>query len=431
MSSQGVVVVGGGLSGLTAAVQLGRLGVAARVCDAGSELGGRARTSRRRDFLLNYGAHRLYAGGAAATVLRQLDIPIDVARRGPNGGVAVWRGRAYTLPVGFCSLITTDLLSAHAKRELARLLVSLKTMRVDALQRISTAEWLRTHLSDAAVKRLVLCLVRQTTYCNDPARLSAAAAIEQLRLSLSGDVLHVHGGWASLVDALQMAATADGVEIMRGTRAVAVHARAGRVTSVALANGESVPAGAVIIATSPRTVRELLRSAIDYDASATELRVAALDLALRNLPCRRIRFAFGVDDPWSYTADSLVARVAPADGAVVHLVTYLPSGSVGSSTEEEQMESVLDILQPGWRTRVVFRRFMPTVTVAHAMVAADAGGFGGRPSAQVPGLDNVFLAGDWVGPVGQLSDASIASAVSAAFAAARSLSKEASDHAAE
>jgi hypothetical protein len=68
--------------------------------------------------------------------------------------------------------------------------------------------------------------------------------------------------------------------------------------------------------------------------------------------------------------------------------------------------------------------------VAHAIVAADEGGFPGRPSGRVVGLENVFLAGDWVGPVGQLADASIASAIAAARAAADIISKDLANHAA-
>jgi len=62
------------------------------------------------------------------------------------------------------------------------------------------------------------------------------------------------------------------------------------------------------------------------------------------------------------------------------------------------------------------------------MVAADQGGFPGRPSGRVPGLENVFLAGDWVGSVGQLADAAIASAVDAARAVAAIMSKGVTGH---
>jgi phytoene dehydrogenase-like protein len=429
MPPQGVVIVGGGLSGLTAAVQLGRLRVPALVCDERTELGGRARTARQGQFHLNYGPHRLYARGAAVAALRQLDIAIDAAPRGPNGGLAVWHGRAYTLPVGFCSLMTTDLLSARAKCELAQLLGSLKAVSVEALQRVSIAQWLRTHASDSDVIQLLSCMVRQTTYCDDPARLSASAAIEQLRLSLSGDVLYVHRGWASLVAALHTAAIESGTTIISGSRVISIETAGGRASHVTLANGVRVPADAVIIAASPRAAREMLGPAIDDTLSTTEIRVATLDLALRTLPRTRTVFAYGIDEPWSFSADSAIARVAPIDGAVVHVVKYLCAGATGESADEGQLERALDLLQPGWRRLVIYRRFLPTMPVAHAMVAADQGGFLGRPSGRVPGLENVFLAGDWVGPVGQLADASIASAVQAARAAAQMMSRDVTGHA--
>jgi phytoene dehydrogenase-like protein len=42
-----VVIVGGGLSGLAAAVHLGRAGIPTMVFDEAGELGGRAKTVRR------------------------------------------------------------------------------------------------------------------------------------------------------------------------------------------------------------------------------------------------------------------------------------------------------------------------------------------------------------------------------------------------
>src|SRR5262249_61001902 len=102
MRPHGVVIVGGGLSGLTAAVQLCRLGIAALVCDAAPELGGRARTAERYGFHLNYGPHRLYARGPAVAALRELDVAINAAPRGPNGGLAALGGGRDTFACGLC-----------------------------------------------------------------------------------------------------------------------------------------------------------------------------------------------------------------------------------------------------------------------------------------------------------------------------------------
>jgi hypothetical protein len=52
-------------------------------------------------------------------------------------------------------------------------------------------------------------------------------------------------------------------------------------------------------------------------------------------------------------------------------------------------------------------------------VTAARGGLPGRPRTQLDAFYNVFIAGDWVGPRGQLSDASAASAADAADLAIR------------
>jgi hypothetical protein len=83
-----------------------------------------------------------------------------------------------------------------------------------------------------------------------------------------------------------------------------------------------------------------------------------------------------------------------------------------------QLERALDLLQPGWRDLVVHRRFLPTVVASHALVSAATGGFAGRHTGRLPDLANVFLAGDWIGPTGQLADACVASGIEAARRAA-------------
>ena len=81
-------------------------------------------------------------------------------------------------------------------------------------------------------------------------------------------------------------------------------------------------------------------------------------------------------------------------------------------TIEQELEQVLDLLQPGWRGLVIERRFLPRMTVTNALVTA--GGLAKRPHPAVSGLDGLYVAGDWVGGEGQLADASFASAKAAA-----------------
>jgi len=412
-STRPVVIVGGGLSGLAAAVRLGHSRIPAVLFDESSEVGGRARTQCCHGFHLNYGLHRLFERGAAVTSLRALGISIDGAPRGPNGGIAVWRGQRFTLPVGFCSLLTTGLFGPQAKRDVGRLLASIPAVEIAALDRVSFGEWLRIRVDDPDVKQLVCAFVRSATYSNEPDRLSASAALDQLRLSMKGAVLHLHEGWGALVARLRQAAESSGITIARG-RVMALDADSGQATGVTLEDDSRVAVRAVVIATGPRAAQHVLGDVARVDHSAAPVRVAALDVALGRLPQPRTVFAVGIDEPWTFSADSSIARVAPRGGAIVHIAKSLEPGCAGTPADEQQLEHALDLLQPGWRGAVVYRRFLPTVVVSNALVSAETGGFAGRLDGRVPALRNVFLAGDWIGPIGQLADASVASGIAAA-----------------
>src|SRR5262249_5289612 len=161
--------------------------------------------------------------------------------------------------------------------------------------------------------------------------------------------------------------------------------------SVTLQDGTTIRCSGAILAASPQQVERLLANSAAPRFVATPVNVAALDIALRRLPCKRAVFAVGVDDPVCFSADSAIVRVAPDAGAVVHLARYLPTGADGTAADERHLEQTLDLLQPGWRELVVYRRFLASVTVSHALVSAASGGFSGRPAVRIPDLENVFL----------------------------------------
>ncbi|HXG68601.1 MAG TPA: NAD(P)/FAD-dependent oxidoreductase, partial [Blastocatellia bacterium] len=112
---------------------------------------------------------------------------------------------------------------------------------------------------------------------------------------------------------------------------------------------------------------------------------------------------------------SASARLAPAGGALVHAAMYLPPDHDRSPQEDErELESHLDLAQPGWREVVTHRQFLPSMTVMNAMATARRDGTRGRPGPQVPDIPGLYVVGDWVGQEGLLADASLASAKQAA-----------------
>ena len=99
---------------------------------------------------------------------------------------------------------------------------------------------------------------------------------------------------------------------------------------------------------------------------------------------------------------------------MIHVARYLGDDTPDPGVVERQLEGVLDHLQPGWRDVVVERRFLPHMVAASALATATEGGIRSRPGPAVAEVQNLYLAGDWIGAEGWLADASLASAAAAA-----------------
>jgi len=264
----------------------------------------------------------------------------------------------------------------------------------------------------------VAALVRVATYSNDPERLSAATAIAQVQAALGGGVLYLDGGWQTLVDGLRAAAATAGVRIVTSTRAASME-REGAGWRVQLADRSAIDATTVVVAAGPDTAAALLSGAVrstveGWAAAAIPVKAACLDLALSRLPQPRATFALGIDRPLYLSVHSAFAALGPQGNAVIHVAKYLGRAESDPKADERELETLLDLVQPGWREVVVQRRFLPDMLVAHALPTAASGGTAGRPGPAVPGADDLYVVGDWVGTEGLLADASLASAKRAA-----------------
>jgi phytoene dehydrogenase-like protein len=416
---EGTIVVGGGLAGLAAAALVARGGQRVSLHERSPQLGGRAITQEEKGFRLNLGPHALYRAGAGIGVLRRLGLEPAGGMPKPSGGHAVRGGVAHTLPAGPMSLLATGLIGLGAKLEFGRLLGGLARIDPAPLARVPFGEWLDGAVRHPDVRAIVAALIRLATYTNAPALLSAGTAVRQLQLALAANVLYLDGGWQTLVDGLRSAAERAGAGIVAGARVIRVAAVPGGFT-VECEDGSAARAAQVVLALAPGEAAALVDGpgAAELQAwagDAVPVRTACLDVALSRLPRPRSTFALGIDRPLYLSVHSAVARLAPAEGALIQVARYLPAGDAGDPrADERELEGLLDLIQPGWRSVLVARRFLPRLTVANAVATASAGGTAGRPAPEVPGMPGLWLAGDWVGPEGLLADASLASAARAA-----------------
>jgi len=422
--SRNVIIVGGGLAGLSAAVFLARAGRTVTIFERRRYLGGRAVTHLRHGYRFNLGPHAFYRNGLGWNVLRELGIPVRGGVPKPRG-IAMLGNERHKLPGNSWSLLTTSLLTLKEKAKLAFLMLRIRRIDPKPFASMTVREWIDANASDERVRQVLVAMFRLATYSDRPDQQSASAALAHLRLAIRG-VVYVDEGWQKIVDSLHSAAVASGVNFVTSSRVVNVDHDAGAVRGVELGGlevdvrndtmslampdmsdpdkGTRIPAQTVLLAVDPATARELVPD-LDWP-NTTAVTASCLDVALSKLPQPRNLFALGIDTPLYYSVHSAWAQLTPKGGALLHAAKY------GEGTEEE-LEAVIDEMQPGWRDFIVHRRFLPAMNVSHALAEPD--GKASRMRAVTP-LRGLYVAGDWVDEGGILSDAAFASARAAAKA---------------
>jgi phytoene dehydrogenase-like protein len=379
-----VVVIGAGLAGLTAAATSARAGRSVVVVEAHGG-GGRARTDDGSGYRFNQGAHALYRGGEAWRILREL----GVAHRGhmpPLRGVRIVRdGKPERLLGAAMSSLAGRLLTASPASWTGQ----------------SAAEWADSLGGSPDVSALARTFIRVATYVSDLEGLPAELAISQLKMALVRGVSYLDGGWASLVDGLSSAATAAGTVIRAHQPAIEVSAVPGG-WEVALAGGEVLPASAVVIAAgSPATARKLLPVDPGWPELGPPVTAACLDLGLQG---RRPALMFGLDEPLYLSRHCPPGDLAPREGSVVHVMRY---GARDAQLDRAELRS-FSRLAGITDDQIVEQRFLADMVVTHVLPKTGQG-LADRPDVTSTGAAGVFLAGDWVGPTGWLTDAAMAS----------------------
>jgi glycine/D-amino acid oxidase-like deaminating enzyme len=374
------IVVGGGLAGLTAANALADGGHRVTLWEQSERLGGRAMSEQDRGYLLNLGPHALYRGGPAFRTLREWGIPFQ--GKVPDVSRQAWLssgGRMFPFFTSATGLLRSRLFGLREKVEAAKVFGLL--LGGSAAAGESMAQWLDRHTRSPLVRAFAEALTRVSTYTADLAHLSAGAALAQIRLASRHGVLYLDGGWQTLVDGLAQRARSLGVSIRNGEP---------------VENLASLDAAGIILAVPPAAVERIAGVALPR---LRPVRFASLGIGLCALPSGAARFVLGMDRPLYFSRHSL-------EPAVVYVGKYLDGHAESSASE---LEEFADAAMPGWHRYADVVRFLPNMTVTHAIAAPE-----GRPDVDAAGLENVAIAGDWVGPEGMLADAAVASALRAA-----------------
>jgi phytoene dehydrogenase-like protein len=405
-----VIIIGGGLAGLTTAALLASSGKTVTLFEHSSrEIGGRARTAEIDGFYFNQGPHAIYLTDATDTILKELGITY-------TGGIPA--GKGYLISGGKKREIAGDYSSwlTGKSDEGSKFFISPTNIDFSQLESVTEQEWLDKNIHDINDAEIIKTIIRLNTYANDPDIQSIGPVLHQIYVaSRAGGVMYLDGGWQTLIDGLLTVAKNANARIVMGKKAIRVKRNDSSGWQVLLDNKTEVSAKIVVIAAGPNDAYSLFddneRPEVLFKAAkeAKPIRLVCLDVALSSLPDKDTLFALGVDRPLYFSVHSAYAKLAPKDGALIHVAKYLGTSIQPKPREDQpELEEFLDLLQPGWRQVLVKKRPLPNMVVSNALVTAADGGLGGRPDTKI--ADNLYIVGDWVGKEGIVSNASVASA---------------------
>src|SRR3989304_1743045 len=118
MSMERVVIIGGGPAGLTAAYELGKVGIRSVVLEKGSRVGGLARTEEYKGYRMDIGGHRFFTKVGEVEALWREVLGPDFVKR-PRLSRIYYNRKMFLYPLRF-----GDALSKLGLAESARVVLS-------------------------------------------------------------------------------------------------------------------------------------------------------------------------------------------------------------------------------------------------------------------------------------------------------------------
>lgn len=408
MKTHDIAVVGGGIAGLVAAASAAREGASVVLLDGAKQLGGRARSESEDGFVRNLGPHAVYLGGGLDRALERLSVKVSGTKVSGAGSRVLDGDVLRSMPGSALSIAFTSWLGARDRAALMGAFARVALETPGAHAHASVESYLGS-ISAGGPRRLLRALVRVSTYGGDLEAMSAECALAQLQAALLGGVMYLDGGWQTIVDGLLARLAALDVTIRTGSKVTTLE---GHGPFTLTTTSGALRARAVVVTGSPDLTAELVErdGGPLHRFAARAIRVEAACLDTRVPPARAAStgLVLGLDEPYYVQDHARYARLAPEGGGVVHAMRYDDGTDVSGRDVRAELEGITRRALGLSQDTDLDARFMPRLTVHHALVTRELGGFAGRPKATTARA-GVFVAGDWVGDAGLLADASATS----------------------
>lgn len=259
-----VLVIGGGVAGLVCARTLHRKGYEVTLIEATDGLGGRVRSDQVDGFILDRGFQVLFT--AYPAVQRQLQLAALNLRAFDPGALVVWQGRHFVLtdplrdrdPAALAGAVLAPIVPFSDKLRTLQVALRMRRHTIDDLlagpDRTTIEELRALGFSTQMIDRFFRPFFGGI-FLDRSLQTSAKCFRFNFKMMSDGETVVPNRGMGAIAEQLATDLHTAG-RIRLNTRAVALVEESGRVCGVRLADGSTMMADAVVLATpAPETAR--------------------------------------------------------------------------------------------------------------------------------------------------------------------------------
>jgi len=430
-----VVVIGAGLAGLATASLLAKKGVPVCVLEASGEPGGRARVIEKDGYTLEYGAHSYRYGpkSSAQKIMEELGGSLEWINEDHKNWMIKGKD-LFAIPGGKKEEGAEKKYFHRPEIEKVREALSkFMSESPEKWHKKSLASFMGKLLEDEKAGLLVRLIGLQLME-PDPEHLSAGELIVHLRRSFDAGVgaAAIKGSSKILIDKMKDTVLGSGSEIKFRTRGLAIEFEKGRVKSIDTSAGVVEPEVLVYAAplqqlfriAAPNHFPEKLIKKIKHMEPVSGV---SIDFGLREEICELSGWMIdpeqGIMGKFQSNTDS---GLAPKGKQLSSWLIIIPPEQM---SDPEAVRSAIHRLRtqvkklfPDFFAAAEFERIL-ALSIIDGVCLSPRQSIVDRPGIAVPGIENLFLAGDCVAAAGASGEIALASGMEASLKAAQFLGK--------